>query len=82
MDYATISTFIQTVGFPAVCVLGMGWYVKYITDQHHDELQKMQDQHLQEMNDVTQALNNNTLALQKLTDYITLGGDNGDIKGN
>lgn len=82
MDYATISTFIQTVGFPAVCVLGMGWYVKYITDQHHDELQKMQDQHRQEMNDVTQALNNNTLALQKLADYITLGGDNGDIKGN
>lgn len=82
MDYATISTFIQTVGFPAVCVLGMGWYVKYITDQHHDELQKMQDQHRQEMNDVTQALNNNTLALQKLADYITLGGDNEDIKGN
>lgn len=82
MDYATISTFIQTVGFPAVCVLGMGWYVKYITDQHHEELQKMQDQHRQEMNDVTQALNNNTLALQKLTDYITIGGDNGDVKGN
>lgn len=82
MDYATMSSFIQTVGFPAVCVIGMGWYVKYITDQHHEESQKMQEQHRQEMNDVTQALNNNTLALQKLTDYITLGGDNGDIKGN
>lgn len=82
MDYATISTFIQTVGFPAVCVLGMGWYVKYITDQHHEESQKMQEQHRQEMNEVTQALNNNTLALQKLTDYITIGGDNGDIKGD
>lgn len=82
MDYATMSSFIQTVGFPAVCVIGMGWYVKYITDQHHEELQKMQEQHRQEMNDVTQALNNNTLALQKLTDYITLGGDNGVIKGN
>ena len=80
MDYATISSFIQTVGFPAVCVLGMGWYVKYITDQHHEELKSMQDQHRQEMNDVTQALNNNTLALQKLTDYITLGGNDGDIK--
>ena len=80
MDYATISSFIQTVGFPAVCVLGMGWYVKYITDQHHEESQKLQEQHRQEMNEVTQALNNNTLALQKLTDYITLGGNDGDIK--
>lgn len=82
MDYATLSSFIQTVGFPAVCVIGMGWYVKYITDQHHEESQKMQEQHRQEMNEVTQALNNNTLALQKLTDYITIGGDNGDIKGD
>lgn len=80
MDYATISSFIQTVGFPAVCVLGMGWYVKYITDQHHEESQKLQDQNRQEMNEVTQALNNNTLALQKLTDYITLGGNDGDTK--
>lgn len=72
MDYATVSTFIQTVGFPAVCVLGMGWYVKYITDQHHDELSKLNDQHKQEMSDVTTALNNNTLALQKLTDFITM----------
>jgi len=82
MDYATISSIIQAVGFPTVCVIGMGWYVKYITDQHHEELQKMQDQHRQEMNEVTQALNNNTLALQKLTDYITIGGDNGDVKGD
>lgn len=80
MDYATISSFIQTVGFPAVCVIGIGWYVKYITDQHHEELQKMQEQHRQEISEVTQALNNNTLALQKLTDFITIGGDNGDVK--
>ena len=79
MDYATVSTFIQTVGFPAVRVLGMGWYVKYITDQHHDELSKLNDQHKQEMSDVTMALNNNTLALQKLTDFITTkeGKDDG-----
>lgn len=82
MDYATISSFIQTVGFPAVCVLGMGYFVKYITDQHHEEIEKMNEQHRAEMQDVTRALNNNTLALQKLTDYIQIGKDTDDVTGN
>lgn len=78
MEWDVISQFIQTVGFPAVCVLGMGWYVKYVTDQHHDEIQKLNDDHKKEMDDVTKALNNNTIAMQKLTDYIMMGKD--DLK--
>lgn len=70
-----VSQFIQTVGFPAVCVLGMGWYVKYVTDQHHEEIQKLNDDHKKEMDEVTKALNNNTIAMQKLTDYIMFGKD-------
>lgn len=70
MDYNIIINFVQTVGFPAVCVLGMAWFVKYITDQHHSEMDKLNDQHRSEMIEVTAALNNNTLALQKLTDLI------------
>lgn len=77
MDFATISSFIQTVGFPAVCVVGMGYFVKYITDQHHEEIEKMNEQHRAEMSEVTAALNNNTVALQKLTDYIQIGKDDG-----
>lgn len=77
MDFGTLSSFIQNVGFPAVCVVGMGYFVKYITDQHHEEIEKMNEQHRAEMAEVTEALNNNTLALQKLTDYIQLGKDDG-----
>ena len=78
MGYDTIFQFIQTVGFPAVCVVGMAWFVKYITDQHHVEINKMNDQHRTEMAEVTAALNNNTLAIQKLTDYIMIGKDEDD----
>lgn len=77
-SWNVISQFIQTVGFPAVCVLGMGWYVKYVTDQHHEEIQKLNDDHKKEMDEVTKALNNNTIAMQKLTDYIMMGKD--DLK--
>lgn len=82
MGAEAVLSFIQAVGFPAACVIGMAWYVKYITDLHHVETEKLHDQHRNEMNEVTEALNNNTLALQKLTDYIELEGGRHDSAGN
>ena len=78
MDWSLISQFIQMVGFPAVCVIGMGWYVKYITDQHHEEMQQITADHKTEMTGVTKCIQDNTLAIQKLTDYIMMGKD--DLK--
>ena len=61
---------ITTVGFPIVCCGGLGWWVKYTTDKEREERIKMNEQHKQEMAEVTAALNNNTLALQKLCDKL------------
>ena len=47
---------ISSVGFPIAACVGMAWYVKYTTDQHNKE--------------ITEALNNNTIALQKLVDKL------------
>lgn len=74
MDANAIIQMITTVGFPIVACGGMAWYVKYITDRNRDDLKEERNQHDQEMQKVTDALNNNTLAIQKLTDYI--GGKN------
>ena len=57
-----ITQMITPVGFPIVMCGAMAWYVKYISDKHQEEMKQ-----------VTEALNNNTLALQKLCDKI--GGD-------
>lgn len=65
-----ITTIITTVGFPIVACGAMGWYVKYISDRHSKEVQQLNEQHQEEMKQVTEALNNNTLALQKLCDKI------------
>ena len=48
----------------------MAWYVKYMTDKNREMIEKINEQHKQEMFEVTEALNNNTLALQKLTDKL------------
>lgn len=54
-----VVTIISTVGFPiAMCVILM-WYVNNLTNAHHEESR-----------DFTQALNSNTLILQKLCDKL------------
>lgn len=62
--------------FPIVMCILMGWYVKYREDKHSDEIKETRESHKAEMDKVTDALNNNTLALQHLTDYMQRQNDN------
>lgn len=75
MNVNEILQVVSTLGFPIVCAVAMAWYVKYMTDRNREEIDKLNTQHQQEMKEVTTALNNNTLALQKLTDVIGNGVD-------
>lgn len=61
---------ISTVGFPIACCCAMAWYVKYITDKNREQIEAMNQKHKEEMDSVTEAINNNTLALIKLCDEI------------
>jgi hypothetical protein len=76
MDVNAILQAVGTLGFPIVCAIAMAWYVKYTTDRNREDIDKLNEQHKQEMKEVTTALNNNTLAIQKLTDVF----GNGDSK--
>ena len=75
MDVNAILQSVGTLGFPIVCAVAMAWYVKYMTDRNREDVDKLNEQHQQEMKEVTTALNNNTLALQKLSDVIGNGVD-------
>lgn len=70
MNVNDIITLITTVGFPIVACGAMGWYVKHVSDQHREDMTHEREQHADEVKATTEAINNNTLALQKLTDYI------------
>ncbi len=78
MEWEGLIQAITTVGFPIVCCIAMMWYVKYVTDQNREEIAKLNEQHKQEMSEVTQAINNNTLALTRLCDMMQ-GGEHGII---
>lgn len=84
MDLDVINI-ISNVGFPIVCVLAMGWYVKYKTDKqdalisemntcHRSEVEDLSNKYSSQIDAIREALNNNTRALCTLTDYIKLKG--------
>ena len=61
--------------FPIVACVVMGWYVKYIQDNYRKDISDISARHKEEMDKVTTALNNNTLAIQRLTDFIEKDAD-------
>lgn len=71
----TIIQIVQSVGFPIAMCVAMGAYVKYTEDKSREERVELQAQHVEEMESVKAALNNNTLALQRLVDEFNKGGD-------
>lgn len=70
MDVQSILQAVTTVGFPIVCCLGLGWYVKYMTDRNREDINKITEMHRTEMSEMSVAINNNTMALQKLCDKL------------
>ena len=59
MDPGAIQTLISNLGFPIACVIAMFWMMNKEREDHKEEMQK-----------VTEALNNNTLALTELRDMM------------
>ena len=64
---------LQLIGqyaFPIVACVAMGWYVKDQGDKNREQLDNIMRAHKEEVKEITTALNNNTLALQRLTDFM------------
>lgn len=65
-----VVTAITQVGFPIVACCLTAWFVKYLTDQNLKETSDMRTEHKEEVAKMTEALNNNTLAIQRLIDKL------------
>ena len=65
---------ITSVGFPIFACLALGFYVYKQLDNYRTDIKELQKEHKEEIAKMTEALNNNTLTIQKLID--TLDKDN------
>lgn len=72
MNANEIVQLIMNLGFPVVMCGVMAWYVYDTSNKHREDLSKINEQHKEEMDGVVQALNNNTIALQQLTDKLEI----------
>lgn len=70
MEFAQIMEAVTTIGFPVVMCFAMGWFVVDQTNKHREEVAKLNEQHKQEMETVTEAINNNTIALKELSERL------------
>lgn len=61
---------ISAVGFPIVAAIGCGYFVKWQYEQNQKQVEEMRKEHKEEVVQMTKAIENNTLALQKLIDKI------------
>lgn len=74
-------TIIQTVGFPIACCIGLFIYLFKTAKSHKEEVNELKEaiyslktsvteSITQQNKELTQAINNNTLAMQRLADKI------------
>lgn len=73
MEAQEIIQAVTTVGFPIVMCLILAWYVKTRDDAHSEQINRMNAEHKEESLKMTEALNNNTLTIQKLVDVLQKG---------
>ena len=70
MEFNTILQAIATVGFPIVMCLLLIWYIKDTNEKTSENIKEITAKHLEETKEFTEALNKNTLVLQRLCDKL------------
>lgn len=65
-----IFTAISTLGFPIVMCIVVCIFVKYLIEKYSEQIAKMTEEHRAESKEMTQAIENNTVALTKLIEKL------------
>ena len=74
MDANTIITMVGSLGFPIVACIGMAWFFAKANDNYRLDLKESAERHKVEIDKMSEAINNNTKALELLISK--MGGDN------
>lgn len=66
----TILTVLGNYAFPIVCCIGMSYFVKYMYDQTNARVDKLNEEHKNEVDTLSEVIKNNTIALEKMNTLI------------
>ena len=68
MDFNSVAQIIGTLGFPIVDCCAMAYFFARVNDNYRNDIKEIQSSHKEEIAGMTEAINNNTLVIQKLVD--------------
>lgn len=66
----TILTVLGNYAFPIVSCIGMAYFVKYMYDQTNARVDKLNEEHKDEVDTLSEVIKNNTLAVEKMNSLI------------
>lgn len=66
----TILTVLGNYAFPIVCCIGMAYFVKYMYDQTNQRVDKLNEEHKNEVDTLSKVIKNNTIAVEKMNSLI------------
>lgn len=75
MDANMIITMIGSLGFPIVACIGMAIFFREVNKNYREDIKELSTNHRNEMDKVTEAINNNTIVIQKLLDRFDKDGE-------
>ena len=75
MDVQAIAAMIGSLGFPIVACVVMFKYLSDERENNNKQRESDRQEHREEMQRITDALNNNTLVMQKLVDTLSYPDD-------
>lgn len=75
MDANVLITMVGSLGFPIVACIGMAIFFREVNKNYREDIKELSSNHKNEMDKLTEAINNNTLVVQKLIDKLDKDGD-------
>ncbi len=75
MDFTSLAQIVGTLGFPIVACCGMAYFFAKVNDNYRNDIKEIQANHKEEIAGMTEAINNNTLVIQKLVDRMERDSD-------
>lgn len=66
----TLLTILGNYVFPIAACCAMAFFVKYMYDQTNGRIDKLNDQHKNEVDNLSEVIKNNTIALEKMNSLI------------
>ena len=70
MDFNTVLTAIGTMGFPIVACCAIAWFFNKINENYRNDIKELSASHKEEVKAMTEAINSNTLVIQKVCDSL------------